>query len=77
VSDSAQGSFSQLHGGELAACGVHPDMLLAEFLAGFRVEFSEFCAILMTAGVTGVSTFGTYSTTAVLEYYRYLTLRVR
>ena len=48
MSDSARGSFSQLHAGELAACGVQPDMLLAGFLAGFRVEFSEFCAILMT-----------------------------
>ena len=41
-------------------------------LAGFRVEFSEFCAILKRqfkfTGVTGVSKFGTYSSTAVLEY---------
>jgi len=28
-------------------------------------------------GVTGVSKFGTYSTTAVLEYYRNFTLKVR
>ena len=59
----------------LAACGVQPDMLVAGFLAGFRVEFSEFCAIADTynrqftfTGVTGVSKFGTYSTAAVLEY---------
>ena len=62
VNDSAGGSFSQLHwqhGG-------------SSQLAGFRVEFSEFCAILKRqfkfTGVTGVSKFGTYSSTAVLEY---------
>ena len=58
VNDSAGGSFSQQHVGSSQA--------------GFRVEFSEFCAILNRqfkfTGVTGVSKFGTYSSTAVLEY---------
>ena len=43
MNDSAGGSFGQLHAGALAAC---EDYSSCRQLAGFRVEFGEFCTIL-------------------------------
>ena len=66
MTDSARGSFSQLHAGELAACGVQP----AGWVLGRvqRVLRDTYNRQLKFTGVTGVSKFGTYSTAAVLEY---------
>ena len=64
VNDSAGGSFS--HSGALAGCGVQP----AGWVPGRvqRVLPDTYNRQFKFTGVTGVSEFGTYSTTAVLEY---------
>ena len=66
MSDPAGGSFRQLHAGALAACGVQP----AGWVPGRvqRVLADTYNRQFKFTGVTGVSEFGTYSTTTVLEY---------
>ena len=67
MSDSARGSFSQLHAGELAACGVQP---AAGWVPGRvqRVLSDTYNRQFTFTGVTVESKFSTYSTAAVLEY---------
>ena len=66
MSDPAGGSFSQLHAGALAACGVQP----AGWVPGRvqRVLRDTYNRQFTFTGVTGASKFCTYSTAAVLEY---------
>ena len=65
--NSARGSFSQLHAGALAACGVQP---AAGWVPGRvqRVLRDTYNRQFTFTGVTGASKFGTCSTAAVLEY---------
>ena len=67
MNDSAGGSFSQLHSGALAACGVQPACCWVPGRVQ-RVLPDTYNLQIKFTGVTGVSEFGTYSTTAVLEY---------
>ena len=66
MSDSARGSFKQLHAGELAACGVQQ----AGWVPGRvqRVLRDTHDRQFTFTGITGISKFGTYSTAAVLAY---------
>ena len=71
MSDPAGGSFSQLHAGALAACGVQPWVQPAAGWVPGRVQRvlrDTYNRQFTYTDVTGASKFGTYSTTAVLEY---------
>ena len=74
MSDSARGSFSQLHAGAmhgaLAACGVQPGVpgWMGSGSSSASVARYLTDSLSLLTSVTGVSKFGTYSTTAVLEY---------
>ena len=72
MNDSEGGSFSQLHSGALAACGVQP----AGWVPGRvqRVLRDTYDRQFKFAGVTGVSKVGTYSTTGWACYDREDTL---
>ena len=73
MSDSARGSlvFCQLHAGAthgaMAACGVQPGWMGSGSSSASVARYLTDSLSLLTS-VTGVSKFGTYSTTAVLEY---------
>ena len=68
MSDSARGSFSQLHAGRLAAWAVGSSQAAWVPGRGQRVLRDTYDRQFKFTGVTGESKFGTYSTTAVLEY---------
>ena len=71
MSDSARGSFSQLHAGELVQQHVGSSQLdPAGWVPGGvqRVLRDTYDRQFKFIGVTSGSKFGTYSTTAVLEY---------